>query len=176
MQTYPRRELHQSRKTNHEVTAAYEDAGLFKTAICQLMVELIPQMRRNDRQDLVIRGFVDRKTEIDFFFAGRRAAEVRPLELQIKTLMSQSRKKAVEEGAKAPDVDKVRLPLRVEGAWRRALQRDDTGWETGSYHFVVARWSLLDRDGNVVSFGEAPVTDAGKATRLVAIKEAKSAE
>jgi hypothetical protein len=48
--------------------------------------------------------------------------------------------------------------VRVEGAWRRTLQRDESGWETGTYHFVVARWSLLDKDGNTVSFGEAPKT------------------
>ena len=58
------------RRPAHEVTASYEDAGLFKTAICQLMLELIPQMRRNDRQDLIVRGFVDRKTEIDVFSRG----------------------------------------------------------------------------------------------------------
>ena len=61
------------RKTSVEITPVYEDAGLFKTAICDLMLELIPQVRRNDREDLIVRGFVDRKTEIDVFFAGRRA-------------------------------------------------------------------------------------------------------
>jgi len=143
------------RRPAHEVTASYEDAGLFKTAICQLMLELIPQMRRNDRQDLIVCGFVDRKTEIDVFFAGRRASEVGPLEKQLKAMMSHARKQAADVGAKPPDVAKIRLPLRAEGAWRRSLQRDDSGWETGSYHFVVARWSLLDRDGQTVSFGEA---------------------
>ena len=96
-------------------------------------------MRRNDRQDLIVRGFVDRKTEIDVFFAGRRASEVGPLEKQLKAMMSHARKQAADVGAKPPDVAKIRLPLRAEGAWRRSLQRDDSGWETGSYHFVVAR-------------------------------------
>ncbi|MEE4189215.1 MAG: hypothetical protein V2I76_12295 [Roseobacter sp.] len=155
-----KRDLYQTRRPAHEVTAAYEDAGLFKTAICQQMLELIPQMRRNDRGDLIVRAFVDRKIEIDVFFAGRRAAETGPLENQLKALMSHARKQAADTGAKLPDVTLIRLPTRVEGAWRRSLQRDDSGWETGTYHFVVARWSLLDKDGKTVSFGEAPAASA----------------
>ncbi|MGA9411054.1 MAG: hypothetical protein WBV78_11500 [Roseobacter sp.] len=155
MFSYSKRDLYQMRRPAHEVTASYEDAGLFKTAICQLMLELIPQMRRNDRQDLIVRGFVDRKTEIDVFFAGRRTAEVGPLEKQLKAMMTHARNLAAENDAKPPDVTNIRLPLRAEGAWRRSLQRDDSGWETGTYHFVVARWSLLDKEGQTVSFGEA---------------------
>lgn len=145
-----------ARKPAHEVSAAYEDAGLFRTAICQIMLELIPQMRRNDREDLIVRGFVDRKIEIDVFFAGRRTAKAAPLENQLKALMQAARKTASETGRPQPEPQNVRLPVRAEGAWRRSLKRDDSGWETGSYHFVVARWSLLDKDGNTVSFGEAP--------------------
>jgi hypothetical protein len=148
---------HQTRKPPSEVTPLYEDTGLFKTAVRDMMLELIPQIRRNDRQDLIVRGFVDRKTEIDVFFAGRRAAEVGPLENQLKALMAYARKTASAEGSEAPNVTKIRLPVRVEGAWRRSRQRDDSGWETGSYHFVVSRWSLLDQKGNTVTFGEKPV-------------------
>ena len=157
MLSYSKNEMYQSRRNASEVTPAYEDAGLFKTAICQQMLELIPLMRRNSRDDLIVRGFVDRKTEIDIFFAGRRTAEVGPLEAQLKALMSIARKKAAAAGARPPEVEKIRLPVRVEGAWRRSRQIDDSGWETGSYHFVVARWSLLDKDGSTVSFGEPPV-------------------
>ncbi len=156
MFSYSKRDLHQMRKTSVEITPVYEDAGLFKTAICDLMLELIPQVRRNDREDLIVRGFVDRKTEIDVFFAGRRAAEVGPLEAQLKALMTRARKTATAAGAPPPSVETVRLPVRAEGAWRRSLQRDESGWETGTYHFVVSRWSLLDREGNTVTFGEAP--------------------
>lgn len=156
MFSYSKRDIQPVRRPEHEVTASYEDAGLFRTAICQLMLELIPQMRRNDREDLIVRGFVDRKTEIDVFFAGRRAEEAGPLEKQLKAMMTHARKQAARNGTKPPDVTTIRQPLRAEGAWRRSLQRDDSGWETGSYHFVVARWSLLDKDGQTVSFGETP--------------------
>ncbi|MEO9650714.1 MAG: hypothetical protein ABJE99_09455 [Roseobacter sp.] len=149
--------MHQNYSSSAEVTPAYEDAGLFKTAICDLMLELIPQIRRNDRQDLVVRGFVNRKSEVDIIFAGRRAAEVGPLEKQLKTLMARARKYASETNSAVPEVEKIRLPVRAEGSWRRSLFRDANGWETGKYHFVVARWSLLDSNGRTVSFGESPV-------------------
>ena len=156
MYTNTKRDTNQMRKAPSEVTPIYEDAGLFKTAICDLMLELIPQMRRNERQDLIVRGYVDRKTEVDIFFAGRRAAETGPLETQLKALMTHARKTATANKTQLPDIDKIRLPVRAEGAWRRSLKRDDSGWETGSYHFVMARWSLLDQAGNTVTFGEAP--------------------
>jgi len=156
MLSQSKKAMYYARKPVPEVSPAYEDAGLFRTAICQLMLELIPQTRRNDREDLIVRAFVDRKIEIDVFFAGRRTAETGPLENQLKALMQHARKTAKDKGLVQPEPETVRLPVRVEGAWRRSLQRDDSGWETGSYHFVVARWSLLDNEGNTVSFGEAP--------------------
>lgn len=146
--------MNYQRKPAHEVTPDYEDAGLFKTEICQLMVELIPQMRQNDRNDTIVRGFIDRKTEIDVFFAGRRAAAVGPLAAQLRALMKSTRAKAAAEGLKVPPIENIRLPVRVEGAWRRRKIRDENGWETGTYHLVAARWSLLDKDGQVLSFGE----------------------
>lgn len=139
------------------VSPFYEDAGLFRTALCDMMLELIPLTRRNERRDLIVRGFVDRKNEIDVLFAGRRAALVGPLEDQLKSLMTKARHQAKIREAAQPDVAKVRLPLRAEGAWRRTLHRDDSGWETGTYHFVVARWSLLDKEGETVTYGEAPI-------------------
>lgn len=156
MHAYSKKDLYHPRRSAGEVTPAYEDAGLFKTAICQQMLELMPQIRRNERDDLIVRAFIDRKIEIDVFFAGRRAAEVGPLENQLKALMTRARRQASDICAPPPDVTKIRLPVRVEGAWRRSLERDDSGWETGTYHFVVSRWSLLDAEGNTVSFGEAP--------------------
>ena len=146
----------QARQPSAEVTPMFEDAGLFKTALCDLMLELIPQTRRNERQDLIVRGFVERRTEIDVLFSGPRAAEVGPLESRLKALMAQARRHASETGGKVPDVKYVRLPVRAQGSWRRALKRDESGWETGTYHFVVAQWSWLNSEGRTVSFGEKP--------------------
>ena len=157
MQSHPKGDVFQSRRPPSEVTPIEEYAGLFKTAICDLMIELIPQMRRTARQDLVVRGFVDRKTEVDIFFAGRRTAQTGPMETHLKALMTHARKKAEASKSPPPDVEKIRLPIRAMGAWRRSRVRDDTGWETGTYHFVIARWSMLDRDGSTVTFGEPPL-------------------
>jgi hypothetical protein len=151
----PRR-TYQTRKPLSQVTPLYEDAGLFKTALCDLMLELIPQLRRNERGDVIIRGFVDRKTEIDIFFAGRRVAQIGPLERHLKHMMTQARTRRAEDDKTPLDVTLLRLPVRAEGAWRRSLKRDDYGWETGTYHFVVARWSFIDARGETLTFGESP--------------------
>ena len=144
------------RKPPHQVNEASEDAGLFQTAICEVMVELIPQTRRNDRGDFVVRGYVDRKFEVDVFFAGRRTAETGPLESQLKALLRASRAIALAAKNPAPKIETLRLPVRIEGSWRRSMKRDDTGWETSTHHLVAVRWSLLDQDGNTLSFGKPP--------------------
>ena len=147
----------QTRLPASSVTEEAEDAGLFKTDLCQIVIELIPQTRRNDRGDVIIRGFVDRKHEIDVLFAGRRSSQASALETQLKSLLRAARTIANAAQNTAPAIETLRLPIRAEGAWRRTAKRDAEGWETHSYHFVAARWSLFDRHGNVVAFGK-PVT------------------
>jgi hypothetical protein len=138
------------------VTPAYEDAGLFRTALRETVLELIPQVRRNDRNDFIVRGFIDRTSEVDIWIAGRRAREVGPLERQLKALVNAARGKASGAVGAQPAVHQQCLPVRALGAWRRSATRDDSGWETGSYHFVVARWSFVDAEGKPQAFGEMP--------------------
>jgi hypothetical protein len=151
-----KRDSYQPRKPADKIGDTYEDAGLFKTGICQVMIELIPLMHRNERGDLIVRGFIDRKTEIDIFFAGRRVFEVGPLVKHLRSMLETARQAATSAGEKQPKIENVRLPVRIEGAWRRSTQRDESGWETGTYQFVAARWSLLDVNGNTVSYGYPP--------------------
>lgn len=151
-----KRDSYQARKPAHKIDDTYEDTGLFKNGICQVMIELIPLMHRNERGDLIVRGFVDRKTEIDIFFAGRRVFEVGPLVKHLRSMLETARLAAISTGDKQPKIEHVRLPVRIEGAWRRSTQRDDSGWETSTYQFVAARWSLLDVNGNTVSYGYPP--------------------
>lgn len=151
------RVLQYSRRVAPEVAPAYEDAGLFKTALGEMMLELIPQMRKNDRQDLIVRGFADRKIEIDVVFAGRRVGDVTPLVDQLKILMSEARKQAALAGKQPPDVRNIRLPVRIEGAWRQSFKQDPGGWQTGTYVFMAARWSILDHNGKTITFGESPM-------------------
>ena len=150
----PANDSFQTRRSPSSVTEQEEDAGLFKSDLCQIMIELIPQTRRNGRGDVIIRGFADRKHEIDVVFAGRRAKQASALEDQLKALLRAARTIAKAAENIPPRIETLRLPVRVEGAWRRTANRDETGWEASSYHFIAARWSLLDRHGNVVAFGK----------------------
>lgn len=153
----PPKDLFIQRKPASQVTEADEDQGLFGTGLRQVMVELIPQIRRTTRGDVVIRGFVDRKFEIDVVIAGRRVREVAPLEKRLKALLRAARAMASAAQNEAPEVETLRLPVRMEGAWRKQVARDTSGWETSSHHFVVARWSMLDQNGNTISYGPAAV-------------------
>ncbi|MBW4707802.1 hypothetical protein KX928_08390 [Roseobacter sp. YSTF-M11] len=144
------------RKPASEVTPEYEDAGLFKNKVGQIAVELVPQMTRNSRQDLVVRGFVNGNIEIEVVFAGRRTKEIGPLEAQLRSLRAHALSVAAKVGEPTPDIDFVRLPIMVEGAWRPRFKRDQTGWETRSFNLFAARWSLRDENGTSVSFGVPP--------------------
>jgi len=144
------------RKPLSEITPEWEDAGLFKRDLCQMTVELLPQMSRNSRGDLRVRGFAGLSQEIEVLFAGRRTKDVAALERRLKNLLARARKAASAAKQPAPDVDNIRLPVRIEGAWRSRFKRDKTGWESRSYHLVAARWSMLDQDGNAVTYGAPP--------------------
>lgn len=147
----------QRRRPASEVTPEYEDSGLFKNKVGQLSVELVPQMTRNDRKDLVVRGFVNRTIEIEVAFAGRRVKEVGPLEARLRSVRRNAIQAAAAQGMPEPDTDHMRLPVLIEGAWRPRFKRDQTGWETRSYYLFAARWSILDEAGNTVSFGVRPM-------------------
>lgn len=145
------------RKPASEITPEYEDSGLFKNKVGQLSVELVPQMMRNDRKDLVVRGFVNRTIEIEVAFAGRRVKEVGPLEARLRAVRTNAINAAAAKGAPEPEIDHMRLPVLIEGAWRPRFKRDQTGWETRSYYLFAARWSILDGEGNTISFGVPPM-------------------
>ncbi|WP_300061674.1 hypothetical protein [uncultured Roseobacter sp.] len=142
------------------MTPEYEDSGLFKNKVGQLQVELVPQSMYNGRNDLVVRGFVNRTIEIEVAFAGRRVKEVGPLEARLRQVRAKALKEAAEKGLPPPDTDHMRLPVLIEGAWRPRFQRDQAGWETRSYYLFAARWSLLDDEGNTLSFGSRPLVVA----------------
>lgn len=148
------------RKPAHEVTADYEDAGLFPNAVCSVTVALTPQMRRNDRGDLIVRGIVDDRFEVDVFFAGRRTRFAVPLERRLRSLVAEARRKGGDDPLA---LNEVRLPVRIEGSWRRRTQRDASGWETGTHHLVAARWGTEGKPESAMQFGEpvvvAPVAE-----------------
>ena len=139
------------------VTPKYEDAGLFRDEICQLSVTLIPVIRRNSRDDFLVTGFVNEKLEIDVLFAGRRKVEAAPLMTHLRALRKHQLEVAAKHGAPPPLVTDMRLSVHIEGAWRRIFQTEPDGWETHTYQLVAARWGLVNRDGQKVSYGTPPV-------------------
>lgn len=143
-----------------QTNPAYEDAGLFKNTTSPLKVELVPQLHRNARQDLVVRGFINGH-QIDVIFAGRRVAQAAPLEAQLAAMISQARRQALGNGT-MPEVDTLRLPTRIEGAFRPKFVRDAAGCETRSYHFMAARWTMIDSTGNIDVYGAAPLVKVNK--------------
>ncbi|WP_147103471.1 hypothetical protein [Tateyamaria sp. syn59] len=143
------------RRPTHLVTPAYEDNGLFRSPVRRVTVGLVPQAHRNNRQDLVVRGFLPDGAVIEVVFAGRRNAQAVSIEKRLRALLFHAR--ANIPGWRAEGLDTVQLPLRVEGVWRSRFTRDAWGCETRHYQLIAARWAMFDEAGVAHLFGEAPV-------------------
>ncbi len=148
--------MHDRRKPVIETTPRYEDSGIFKTQLVQLTVELVPLFAQNKRGDVLIKGFVDVDGAIDVVFAGRRKSQVKPLTARLQTLLNRTRA-AGGTGGGGLDIDRIRHPVRIEGAWRPRFSCDDQGWQTREHQLYAARWLVMDRDGQAVEFGESPI-------------------
>lgn len=144
-----------TRRPRHKITPDYEDNGLFRAPVRRITVGLVPQIFRNNRQDLVVRAFVRDGTEINVVFAGRRAKQAQKVEAQLRTMLFEARAKT--PGWCPDGVDTIQLPLRVEGVWRSRFSRDAWGCETRHFQLVAARWAMFDDSGVAHLFGEAPV-------------------
>ncbi|MEM8655620.1 MAG: hypothetical protein AAGF36_12835 [Pseudomonadota bacterium] len=143
------------RRAPHLITPAYEDNGLFRSPVRRITVGLVPQMHRNNRQDLVVRGFVQDGATIQVLFAGRRAKQAQGVEARLRALLFQARAKT--PGWRPEGVDTIQLPLRIEGVWRSRFSRDAWGCETRYFQLIAARWALFDDAGVAHLFGEPPV-------------------
>lgn len=143
------------RKPPHLVSPAYEDNGLFKAPVRKVTVALVPQIARNNRQDVVVRGFVEPNIEVSVIFAGRRAKMVAPLEAQLRRRLFRAKASVTQWDQAA--LDSATLLVSIEGSWRPRFERDPAGWETRSYHLMAARWALIDAAGMTQMGGEGPV-------------------
>lgn len=153
------------RQPSQASVPAYEDAGLFTTEVTQVTVDLVPSMSRNGRDDLLVRGFIGPHTAITVCFAGRRGAQALAVERRLRMMWSRAVKLADQAKQLMPDSDTVRLPVRIEGAWRPIFQRDASGWERRTHHLIAARWSLVGPDGASVAYGEPPAVQGQVARR-----------
>ncbi|MEL7131164.1 MAG: hypothetical protein AAGK77_02000 [Pseudomonadota bacterium] len=143
------------RRPSHLITPAYEDNGLFRSPVRRVTVGLVPQMHRNNRQDLVVRGFLQDGVAIQVLFAGRRTKQAQGLEARLRAMLFQVRSKV--PGWRSEGIDTIQLPLRIEGVWRSRFSRDVWGCETRYFQLIAARWAMFDDAGLAHLFGEAPV-------------------
>lgn len=150
--------MQQARLNRASVTPSYEDAGLFRAGVCTVDVTLVPLIRRNRRSDIVVTGYVNETREMTVLFAGRRAADVAPALAQLKKMGADMRKAAAQSQQPGPRIDQIRLPIRIEGTWRKLMEVDETGWETRHYQLVAARWTYQALSGQTAAYGEKPVS------------------
>lgn len=143
------------RRPDHLITPAYEDNGLFRSPVRRVTVGLVPQMHRNNRQDLVVRGFMSDGAAIQVLFAGRRSKQAQGVVARLRALLFHAR--AQTPGWQSSGVDTVQLPIRIEGVWRSRFSRDAWGCETRQFQLIAARWAMFDEAGVAHLCGEAPV-------------------
>ena len=148
--------MQQNRLPKNRVTPEYEDAGLFKDELCQVRVDLVPTIDQNARKDFMVKAFVRGNLEIGVLFAGRRAADATPLLKQLQGLRKTHFEICAKRGEQ-PSLDGIRLPVQVEGCWRRLILEDETGWGTRHYRLVAARWAVLNSDGKHRVYGAPPL-------------------
>lgn len=147
----PKVRLHPS-----QITPKYEDAGLFKDEVCQINVELCPIIQRNGRQDLLVTGYTKGSLSICVLFAGRRLTDAAPLVASLKSLRDASLMRARKRGVPAPLNPSLRMPVQIEGAWRKRIITDNDGFAQRSYQLIAARWTVVDQSGQTINFGSPP--------------------
>jgi hypothetical protein len=136
------------RRNSKKVSPQYEDAGLFQNTVCNVEVDLIPVMRKNNRGDLIVTGLVKGDLEIAVSFAGRRVLEAAPIIASLNALLDGQKHIA--------DVKKSRLPLKIEGAWRPQFVANESGFETRTFHLLAAKWTVLTDPESAVEYGQPP--------------------
>ncbi len=148
--------LQQARKDPKKVTPQYEDAGLFKNQICTVRLDLVPMISLNRRGDLIIRCFVTSNLRAEVVFAGRRVKVAMPLVRALNDLKTRAYKTAVQRQLPVPELDGIRLPAEISGAWRRLFMHDDEGWEKHAYQLIAAQCTTQLADGSTISVGMPP--------------------
>jgi len=146
----------QNRRTPaREITPKSEDRGLFKKELGQFWVALVPHIKHSSRGDLVIRGYLNGTSEVFVIFAGRRTKQALPIENRLKTMFSRASHAAARSKADPPHINRIRLPVHIEGAWRPRFQADESGWDQRSFQLLASRWAFADADG-VTNLGGRP--------------------
>lgn len=144
------------RSPAREITPRSEDLGLFKKQLGQFWVALVPHMKRSSRGDLVIRGYLNGTSEVFVIFAGRRTKQALPVEARLKSMFSLACRAAERKKTAPPQINRIRLPVHIEGAWRPRFQASDSGWDERSYQLLASRWAFADVEGITNLGGQPP--------------------
>lgn len=149
----------QNRRTPpRKITPKSEDLGLFKKDLGQFWVALVPHIKRSSRGDLVIRGYLNGTSEVFVIFAGRRTKQALPVESRLKAMFARAARAAAKSQSDPPQINKIRLPVHIEGAWRPRFQSDDSGWDQRSFQLLASRWAFADAEGVTNLGGRPPFT------------------
>lgn len=152
----PSRTTFVERRDRALLTPEYEDAGLFKSDILRLDVELTPIIFRNSRQDVIVRCYHETERSFEVTFAGRRSQMATPLLASLEKMKSKMAAPDDDAADQHQDLTAMRVPIKVEGAWRRRFWTDHDGWLTRVHQFVAARWAVLDNAHKPVMYGIPP--------------------
>lgn len=122
---------------------------IFDQPIQNVVVAFSPDVRMNNRGDVVVMGRAGTKAEVPVIFTGRRAKMVGPLHAMLN-------KRALASGRGNGPGATVELPAVVQGVWRAQTRRDAEGWEHKTYHLIAATWAMIE-EGKALDFqGELP--------------------
>ena len=142
-----------NRRPAHQITPDYEDAGLFKSELCENRFDLLPVVRRNGRADLIVTALMAGQHLVPVIFAGRRKRHASTVVTRLDGL------RTAFPTAGSADVFARKgavLPVEVQGAWRRLVTEDADGLLQRSYQFIAACWTLTLGDGRRMRFGLPP--------------------
>lgn len=145
------------RRPASQVTAPYEDGGLFKGGVIQATLALVPVFGTSSRGDATVRGFVDKSREVTVIFAGRRRPHFEALYTQLRYLFAQANYTASVRNLPPPDVNSIRLQVQCEGSWRAHIEQLEQGQSKRYMQFLAARWGFRDSKGKTLTFGTGPI-------------------
>lgn len=126
-------------------TPREEDAGIFKTPVIDVALDLSPFVRKSSRGDAIYIGLIGDK-EVEVVFPGRRAQDLGRLRSALAERQKQTHGHA-------------NLPILAKGVWRSRNMEEDGLVTERVYQFMVSEWHIPDENGGGTSFGEPPLKE-----------------
>jgi len=137
-----------------------EDHALFAHPLGQCEVALIPKYATSKRGEHVIHGYLQRDSEVEVLFSGRRKTLAEPLMQRLNQLLEHAKARGIQDEATL--TSKVRLRAAVYGSWRSRFTEDYDGCQTKRMQLVAAIWRIYDESGRPITRGSAPLLGRSK--------------